>query len=237
MFEDSTFESTRRIRTRSRRWMIVTFAFNLSVLLALILIPLFYPEALTGKAITRLITAPPIPVEQPRPVVRPERAPLMQTQMPEGVLVAPTRIPRDPYVALTPEPPTAIALTDPAFGGSGPSGIPGGLPHGSGASPNIVQAPIGPKRITSVVAIGLLFHKVIPEYPPIPRTMRIEGTVVLQATISKSGTIENLRVVSGPAMLQQAALDAVKQWQYKPYLLNGEPVEVETTVNVEFKLN
>ena len=66
--------------------------------------------------------------------------------------------------------------------------------------------------------------------------MRIEGTVVLTATISKAGTIENLRVASGPAMLQQAALDAVKEWRYRPYLLNGEPVEVETTVNVVFTL-
>jgi len=60
--------------------------------------------------------------------------------------------------------------------------------------------------------------------------------VVLQATISKSGGIENLRVVSGPPMLQQAALDAVRAWRYKPYLLNGDPVEVETTVNVVFNL-
>ena len=67
--------------------------------------------------------------------------------------------------------------------------------------------------------------------------MRLEGTVVLAATISKAGTIENLRVVSGPAMLQQAALDAVKTWQYRPYLLNGQPVEVETTINVIFTLS
>jgi protein TonB len=60
--------------------------------------------------------------------------------------------------------------------------------------------------------------------------------VVLEATISKSGSIENLRVVSGPAMLRQAALDAVSQWRYRPYLLNGEPVAVETTVNVVFNL-
>ena len=60
--------------------------------------------------------------------------------------------------------------------------------------------------------------------------------MVLAATISKQGTIENLRVVSGPAMLQQAALDAVKTWRYRPYLLNGDPVAVETTVNVVFNL-
>jgi protein TonB len=79
-------------------------------------------------------------------------------------------------------------------------------------------------------------RKTIPVYPPIAVAARVEGTVILQATIAKAGTIENLRVVSGPAMLQQAALDAVKNWVYRPYLLDGEPVEVETTVNVVFAL-
>ena len=64
----------------------------------------------------------------------------------------------------------------------------------------------------------------------------MQGTVVLQATISKTGTIENAHVVSGPAMLQQAALDAIRTWRYRPYLLNGEPVEVDTQVNVVFSL-
>ena len=76
----------------------------------------------------------------------------------------------------------------------------------------------------------------MPAYPPIAKASGTQGTVVLQATISRSGTIENLRVVSGSVMLQQAAMDAVKEWRYRPYLLNGEPVEVETTVNVVFKL-
>jgi protein TonB len=75
-----------------------------------------------------------------------------------------------------------------------------------------------------------------PTYPPIARAARISGTVVLQATISKTGTIENLRVVSGPPMLTQSALESVRAWRYKPYLLNGEPVEVETTINVVFNL-
>jgi protein TonB len=80
----------------------------------------------------------------------------------------------------------------------------------------------------------MLIQKTTPIYPPIAKAARVQGTVVLQAQISKQGTIENLHVISGPAMLQQAALDAVKTWRYKPYLLNGEPVEVETTVNVIF---
>jgi protein TonB len=66
--------------------------------------------------------------------------------------------------------------------------------------------------------------------------MHAQGTVILAATISKSGNIENLHVVSGPAVLQQAALDAVSTWRYRPYLLDGQPVEVETTVEVIFRL-
>jgi protein TonB len=83
---------------------------------------------------------------------------------------------------------------------------------------------------------GNLLAKTLPQYPAIARAARIQGIVVLQATISRSGTIENLRVISGPTMLQQAAMDAVRSWRYKPYLLNGEPVEVETTINVVFNL-
>jgi protein TonB len=82
----------------------------------------------------------------------------------------------------------------------------------------------------------LLIRKVIPLYPEIAKVTRTEGAVVLSATIARDGTIANLRVVSGPAMLLQAALDAVSQWRYRPYLLNGEPVAVETTVNVVFSL-
>jgi protein TonB len=100
-----------------------------------------------------------------------------------------------------------------------------------------VQAAVPKKvNISAGVAVGMLLQKTTPIYPPIAKAARVSGTVVLQATISKTGLIENLRVISGPAMLQQAALDAVKTWRYRPYLLNNEPVEVETTVNVIFTL-
>jgi protein TonB len=88
-----------------------------------------------------------------------------------------------------------------------------------------------------MLVAGLLVYKTIPVYPAIAKATRREGVVVLQATISKNGTIENLRVVSGEPMLRDAALDAVRNWRYKPYLLNGQPVQVETTVNVIFKLS
>jgi protein TonB len=104
---------------------------------------------------------------------------------------------------------------------------------GSGASG---AAP--PERVTisGGIAVGMLLHQVAPDYPPIAKAMKLQGTVVLQATLMKDGTIDNLQVISGSPILQQAAIDAVKQWVYKPYTLNGEPVEVQTTVNVIFTL-
>ena len=82
----------------------------------------------------------------------------------------------------------------------------------------------------------MLIHKVQPVYPALARQARIQGTVILQAEISKTGDIINLQAVSGHPMLIPAALDAVKQWKYRPYILNGEPVEVDTQVTVNFTL-
>ena len=76
-----------------------------------------------------------------------------------------------------------------------------------------------------------------PIYPPIARAAHVGGTVVLHATISSSGAVESLTAISGPAMLQGAALDAVRQWKYKPYLLDGAAVPVDTTITVNFNLN
>ena len=117
--------------------------------------------------------------------------------------------------------------------GSGGNVI-GSVFGGGNKGPKVKAETPPPVSITSGVAAGMLVQKTIPLYPAIARSARVSGTVVLQATISKAGTIENLRVITGPAMLQQAALDAVKSWRYRPYQLNGAPVAVETTVNVVF---
>jgi len=90
--------------------------------------------------------------------------------------------------------------------------------------------------VLRVDVLGLLLRRVNPTYPPLARTARIQGKVLLQAQISKSGDIQNLQVISGHPMLIQSALDAVKQWKYRPYLLNGEAVEVDTTIEVNFTL-
>ena len=152
-------------------------------------------------------------------------------------LTAPSRIPHDiKMVAEKEAPPTqgfGVAGME-GLGGSS-SGVIGGL-FGGQSGPKVQAAVPKKVNISAGVAVGMLIQKTPPLYPPIAKAARVSGTVVLQATISKTGSIENLHVVSGPAMLQQAALDAVKSWRYRPYLLNNEPVEVETTVNVIFTL-
>jgi protein TonB len=233
MFEDSTFESRGSIHTRSRGWMIAALAFNGSILLALILIPLIYPEALPRIGMSMLMTAPP-PPQQPRPRPQVDHATVVRSDMPDGRMTAPRTIPRN--IPNSPAGPEILDRIDVAsIGGNGPASA--DSPFRPAIPPPVVRpAAKGPVRIAGPVEAGLLLYKKVPIYPQIAVAMRKEGTVVLQATISKSGTIENLRVVSGPAMLQQAALDAVQSWRYRPYQLDGEPIEVETTVNVVFTL-
>jgi TonB family protein len=91
-------------------------------------------------------------------------------------------------------------------------------------------------HLSENVAQGLLMRKVAPAYPPLARQARIQGTVVLRVRISKSGDVENVRLVSGHPMLAPAAIEAVKQWKYQPYLLYGDPIEAETNVTVNFAL-
>jgi protein TonB len=150
---------------------------------------------------------------------------------------APSKIPHEiKQVKEEPPPPTNAGVA--GMEGMGGGGAIGGILGGVGAGPAPVVKAAPPKKIaiSSGVMAGNKISGSNPTYPPIARAARISGTVVLQATISKTGTIENLRVVSGPPMLTQSALESVRAWRYKPYLLNGEPVEVETTINVVFNL-
>jgi protein TonB len=93
---------------------------------------------------------------------------------------------------------------------------------------------VGPQHVSSGVMAGQLISSPQPSYPQIARAAHVQGVVILHATISKQGNIEHLEVVSGPPMLRANAIDAVSRWKYKPYLLNGEPAEVDFTINVNF---
>jgi protein TonB len=236
MFEDSTFESAHRIRTRSRGWGLAAFAFNGAILAALIVIPLIYPEALPKQMVNLLLVAPPPPPAAPKQPPQQPRAEAFHgtKEFVDLRLTAPSRIP--PTIN------NHIVEREPGGGpismDSGPSVIGANPFANANYKPPVVvhQEPHGPIAISTGVAEGMVVQKIIPHYPPIAAASRTQGTVVLQAVISKNGTIENLRVVNGSLMLQQAALDAVRQWRYRPYLLNGQPVDVETTINVVFSL-
>jgi protein TonB len=123
-----------------------------------------------------------------------------------------------------------------------PSGaVPGGVESTTAifhSQPPAVVHPAQPTKavVSGGVTQGLLISHTTPMYPAIAKAAGLSGTIVLAAVISKTGTIEELRVVSGPGMFRQSALDAVRNWRYRPYLLNGQPVEVETTVNVVFSM-
>jgi TonB family protein len=119
--------------------------------------------------------------------------------------------------------------------GGAPSGVQGGV-LGSVLSSTPGVATPGHVHVSSNVSQGLLITKVAPEYPADAREQRIQGQVRLEVTIDKEGNVSNIQLVSGHPSLAPAAIEAVKQWKYRPYLLNGEPVEVETIVTVNFTL-
>jgi len=235
MFEDSTFESAGRIKTRSRRWMFAALLLNGSILVVLVLFPLIYPDALPSHFIPPLLVAPAAPQpETPPPVhVRPA-SPHDFSELDNGRITSPPTIP--PLIKYTdgPEPGFDHNIAT-EIGRNGPGGN-GENPFGPRSPVTVVHPPASAVRLPSKFAEGFLIYKNVPQYPIIAKTVGMQGTVVLQATISKAGTIQNLKVVSGPPMLQQAAIDAVKTWRYRPYLLNNEPVEVETTVSVIFRI-
>src|SRR5262250_1857465 len=244
MFEDSLIESGGRLKTK--RGVTTAFSFVLQVALVgiLVLIPLLFTEALPKTQLMTFWVAPPPPPPPPPP---PAAAPVrvvkqIQTDIINGQLRTPTKIPEKVQMIKEEEAPPPMAATGGVVGGV-PGGVPGGQMGGViggiiSSTPVAVPKAATPTRVrvSQGVTQGLLTRRVNPTYPPLARQARIQGTVVLQAEISKNGDIENLRLVSGHPMLAPAAIEAVKQWKYKPYLLNGEPVEVETTVQVNFTL-
>jgi periplasmic protein TonB len=237
MFEDSLIDSSGRIKTQSKYYTVVGILLNTAVLATMILVPLVYPEALPRQAMSTLLIAPPPPLQKPEPQPAQSREPKVKavSEIFENSLVAPRIIPTHPRMIASDE-----ALLSPAITGMGEGSGDGikamtTILNNSAARPVIGQA-ARKTTVSSGVMQGYVLSRVTPIYPAIARAAHISGTVVMQATISKTGSIVNLHVLSGPPMLQQSAMEAVRNWRYKPYLLNGEPVEVETEINVIFNL-
>jgi periplasmic protein TonB len=242
MFEDSLIESGGKLKTKRGRTSVVAFMIEFMIIGVMVLVPLIFTEALPKGQMMFLLVAPPPPPPPPPPAAAAvQHVKVIQTDIVNGELRTPTKIPQKIKMIQEDEAPPAMATTGVV------GGVPGGIPGGSmggvigsvlSSTPTVAPHIATPQRVrvSSGVSSGLLIRKVNPTYPPLARQARIQGTVVLQAQISKDGSIENLQLISGHPMLAPAAIEAVKQWKYKPYLLNGEPVEVDTQVQVNFTL-
>jgi len=243
MFEDSLVESGRKLKSKQGATTAVSFFLQILLIGVLVLLPLVFTQALPKQQLmTFLVAPPPPPPPPPPPAATPEIKVVKRTsELDNGELRTPTKIPKKIQMIKeedTPPPSTLAGVV-----GGVPGGVPGGAIGGVlgsviNSTPTAVPKVATPQRVrvSQGVSQGLLIHQVKPSYPPLARQARIQGTVVLQAVIGKDGSIQNLKVVSGHPMLAPAALEAVKQWRYKPYYLNGEPVEVDTTINVNFTL-
>ena len=236
MFEDSLLESTGRMKTKAGWTTMMSFGIQVAIIGILVLVPLIYTEALPKASLTTFLVAPPPPPPPPPPPAATQVVRKIQTDIIDGALRTPTKIP-DKIVKIVedeaPAPPTGVYGGVPGGVGSSSGGVLGGMLSAANSTPKVAVQKV---RVSQGVLQGNAISQPKPIYPMIAKNARISGSVILAATISKSGTIENLRLVSGPPMLVNAAMDAVKQWRYKPYLLNGDPVEVETSITVNFTL-
>lgn len=234
MFEDATFSSRGILPSQAPKWMLATLAFNLTLLTAMVIVPLLHPDSLPHSILTRTIFTPPPPPSAAQPAHRQVQPTTVTTISLHDPFLPPRQTPSS--IDTTPDAPPSIGDVNLSSGSVSGSDGPPTLFHPD-PPPVVKPAPSQPKSIRlSTVSESQILSKPAPIYPPIALASHTSGTVVLSATISTTGTIKNLRVQSGNTMLTNAALTAVQNWRYRPFLLNNQPVEVETTINVVFSL-
>lgn len=213
-----------------------------------LLLPLLRPDALMVPRLTARLFQPPTPPPPPRlRSVELVKAPSFIVRR-ARVLYSPTVIPPRPQLIEDPEPfATAVPGAVNSSGAAATDSVIGAIvSHLSqytppAPTPAVIPAPKPPAPDTPVLVGGdvqaaKLLHRVIPTYPPLARQMRVSGTVKLQGIIAKDGTIRQLQLLSGHPLLAPAALEAVRQWLYRPTFLNGVPVEVIAPIDVHFTL-
>jgi len=236
MFEELLVSNPYATKTKQRWTVLVSLVFQVTFLGILLLIPLIYTEALPKAMLATLLVAPPPPPPPPPPpaqvqVVRKVQVHLMDA----GKLMAPKTIPKNvTIIKEEAEPDMGMGGVVGGVAGGSMGGVMGGALGLGPAPPKPVQSRI---KVGGNVTAAKIINRTAPNYPALARQTRISGTVRLHAIIAKDGTVQQLEVLSGHPLLVQAALDAVRQWRYQPTLLNGEPVEVDTTVDVIFSLN
>jgi len=240
MFEESLFESSVNEMSSSKRWTTVaSIGLQLAVAGFVIALPLLHPEAL------------PFSIEAPKMLLpllpKPSAPPLRVQQVREAASSSAVAVPSQPAIVSTLLPGRGFSdVEEPSLPSSGSgmgmsNGFPIGLGDGEGwlhPSVSVGSGEVTHKTINVSTGIsqGLLIAPIRPVYPAIARAAHVEGTVVVEAVISRSGTIESLHVLSGPVMLQSAAMDAIRAASYHPYRLNGEAVNVQTTITVNFRM-
>lgn len=241
----------------NRSWtVIVSFIIQCTLVVVLVLVPLIHFEVLPKTQLTSFLVAPPPPPPPPPP---PAAAPvkmvkIIPRQFDAGRLMAPKQVPKDIAIIKEEE------LPPPSAGGGGVvGGIPGGGSGGAvggilggviGSIPQTAPPPPPPEvkkvevkpvvqriRVGGNVQAARIVRQPKPVYPPLAKQARIQGVVRFTAIISKDGTIQSLQLINGHPLLTPSAMEAVKQWVYQPTLLNGEPVEVVTQIDVNFTLS
>lgn len=242
MFEDSLVESAALLRTRNRWPALLSVTAQCAVATLIVSLPLLHPEILTTPRLVPPTFVPlRTPVQPPPPPVHLEaRASAAAASAPTApAAIHSTSLFRD-LIHPSGQAVDAPSLAVVNLGNNNPSlslGINSAAPAGPRVT--IAQTPSAAHsrlNISSGVSAGLLLAPIRAQYPEIARITRTEGTVIVEAVISRTGTIESAHVLSGPPMLQRAALDAVQQARYRPFLLNGQPTDVQTTVTVVFRM-
>lgn len=247
MFEQTFVQTGKTNKT----WTVmISFVIQCLVMVLLVILPMIYFDVLPAATLQSFLVAPPPPPPPPPPpaAAAPKVVRVIPRQFDAGRLMVPKSIPKDIAVIREeelPPPSSGVGVVGGVAGGvagGGVGGILGGILGGvpSAAPPPPPPPPktVTPQRIRvgGNVQAANLINQVRPIYPPLAKQARISGTVELSAIIGKDGRVQDLKVVRGHPLLVQSALDAVKNWIYKPTLLNGEPVEVSTTIDVNFTL-
>ena len=241
LFKDFLIASDSKLRPRNTWAVVGSLGFQFLLLGALIIVPLYFTDTLPAKreTVTLLYAPPPASASKATAFRAPTLKPTYTSSK--------TSIP-SPVQKTQEAPPTPTGAASGVVGGV-PGGVVGGVPGGAlgdvlgsaRGAPVLARTPepmpIKRVRLAPRIVEANLIHDVSPTYPPEAGRERIEGTVVLLAVIGKDGSVQDVRVESGLPILAQAAIDAVKQWRYRPYLLNGEPVEVDSRITINFTLS
>ena len=241
MFSDSLLDSPYGNRSHRGWATIASFCAQALAVGLLLLLPLIHPEGLpTLKLLSTLShVLTPSPASPPRVAPQPEiKSTSNLTE--NGQVIQPRSIPRTIEQVTEVVPPPSVDLGGAGVVGTGTRSALNSVLNLIGEGVRSVTPPAPtvtrPLRVSRMME-GNLIYRVEPRYPPVAIQTRIQGDVILQAVISRSGTIENLQLVSGHPMLVRAAMDAVRQWRYRPYVLNDEAIDFETQVTVKFILN